>query len=150
VVRVRQLRDEAPLPDRATLVRLVFERHDPRQAFDTDVLVEDATRNFDLFGYYGLSLWGVSETWPLDTVLSQRAKLSRHVALFRAGDLRQRGLGIIPSGRSPHYDAHISTVTDQWFGAVRVTAASAVDLVARFTSTHYTVITNQHFTPGLG
>jgi hypothetical protein len=150
VVRVRQVRDEIPLPDEAVLVRLVFNRHDPRRVFDTDVLLEDATRNYELFGFYGLSLWGVSEAWPMDKVLAVKARLSRYVALFRAGDLRERGLGIVPSGRSPHYDTHLGVVGGATSGAVQVTAGSAADLVLRFTSAHYTVAKNQHFTSGLG
>jgi len=150
VVRVRLIRDEVPLPNDAVLVRLVFNRHDPLSMFDTDKLTEDATRNFDLFGYYGLSLWGVSDVWPLDRVLQDKAVLSQYVALFLAGDLRARGLGIVPSGRPPHYDTHMGSVYGNEFGALQVTAASAADLVDRFTTAHYTVMENQYFRPGIG
>lgn len=100
----RLIRDEPPLADGAVLVRTLFDTNPDCQTFDREVLIADVTVNFDLFGYYGLSLWAISDAWPLDKVLAEKARKARRVALFTAGELRSQGLGLIPSGRAPHYD----------------------------------------------
>jgi hypothetical protein len=89
----------------------------------------------------------VASESSLDDVLASKATRSRHVALFRAADLRDRGLGIVPSGKAPHYDTTVGTVGERTFGSVQITASSAEDLVARFRSAAYTVMENPHFTP---
>jgi hypothetical protein len=145
MVKARAIRDEAPLPDDAVLVRLVFEQVVRGSLFAPAPLVVDASDNFELFGYYGLSLWGVAPPQSLDDVLASKASRSRHVALFRAADLRDRGLGIVPSGRAPHFDTTVGAVGGRTFGSVQITASSAEDLVARFRSAAYTVMQNPHF-----
>ncbi len=68
MVKQRLIREEPPLPDDAVLVRALFDTYPHGGAFDRDVLISDVTYNFDLFGYYGLSLWLVSHAWPLERV----------------------------------------------------------------------------------
>lgn len=139
------IREEPPLADNTVLVRLLRESPPSAGVFDRDDLIVDAGNNYDLFGYYGLSLWAAVDRWSIDRVLSEKASRARTVALFRAGDLRDKGLGLIPSGRSPHYDTNVGEVDGRTFGAVQVTASTAADLVARFLSASYTVMENPHF-----
>lgn len=127
------------------LVRTLFDAHPDGRIFDRDVLIADVTVNFVAFGYYGLSLWATSDAWPLDKVLIEKARKARRVALFTAGKLRSQGLGLVPSGKAPHYDINVGTVNGQTFGAVQVIAPSAEDLVDRFISAAYTVAENHHF-----
>lgn len=129
----------------AVLVRTLFDTYPDGQIFDRDVLIADVAVNFVAFGYYGLSLWAISDAWPLDKVLAEKARKARRVALFTAGDLRGQGLGLVPSGRAPHYDTNVGTVHGQAFGPTQVTAPSAEDLVDRFMTAAYTVVENHLF-----
>jgi hypothetical protein len=147
MVRQRLIRDEAPLPDNAILVRLLFDGYEDGSAFDRAKLIADATLNFTEFGYYGLSMWGAVGARSLESVLAGKCKFSRWVALYRAADLRDKGLGIVPSGAAPHYDASVGDVYGQSFGSVQITASSAEDLIDRFITAIYTGMQNEHFTP---
>lgn len=145
MVRHRSIRDEVALPDDTVLVRLLREPLPSGEVFDREDLIVDVGNNYELFGYYGLSLWATVDGWLLERVLTEKAARAMTVALFRAGDLRDKGLGLVPSGRSPHYDTNVGDVDGQPFGAVQVTAPTAADLVARFVSATYTVMENPHY-----
>ena len=125
MARQRRIRDEAPLPD-------------------------DATRNVELFGYYGLSLWATSAEWPVDRVLAEKGQRAARAALFTAGGLRDKGLGLVPSGRAPHYDTTVGDVYGRSSGSVQITAPSADDLVDRLISATYTLVENHHYKPDAG
>lgn len=130
------------------LVRALFDVHPDGRVFDRDILATDADYNFELFGYYGLSLWLVSESWPLDRVLSEKCRRSRRIVMFEAGALQGSGLGLVPSGRQPHYDASVGSVDGQLFTSVRVTAPTAEELVDRFLSAAYTLRDNEFHDQG--
>ena len=147
MARQRLIRDEAPLPDNTILVRALFGAHAGETAFERSVLIADAARNFELFGYYGLSLWATSAEWPVDRVLAEKSHRAARAALFTAGDLRDRGLGLVPSGRAPHYDTSVGSVSGRTFGSVQITAPTAEDLVDRFISATYTLVDNRHYRP---
>lgn len=142
-MRRRLIREEPALQGDAVLVRALFEAHPGGQVFDRDVLVADATYNFELFGYYGLSIWLASDAWPLNRVLAEKCRRASRVATFEAAELQGRGLGLVPSGREPHYDASLGPVYDALFGGVRVTAPTAEELVDRLLSAAYTLKDNE-------
>lgn len=146
MARQRLIRDEAPLPDDAILVRALFDTYPGGAVFDRAVLIADAARNFELFGYYGLSLWATSAAWPVDRVLAEKAQKAARAALFTAGDLRDKGLGLVPSGKAPHYDTSVGDIDGRTFGSVQITAPSAEDLIDRFVSATYTLFQNRHHT----
>ena len=133
------------MPDCVTLARALFDTYPGGVAFDRAVLIADATRNFELFGYYGLSLWATSVAWPVDRVLAEKAHKAAQAALFTAGDLRDKGLGLVPSGKTPHYDISVGDVSGRTFGSVQITAPSAEDLIDRFVSATYTLVQNRHY-----
>ena len=81
MVRQRLIRDEAPLPDNAILVRLLFDGHEDGSAFDRAKLIADATLSFTEFCYYGLSMWGAVGAGSLESVLARKCEFSRWVAL---------------------------------------------------------------------
>lgn len=146
MARQRLIRDETPVPDDAILIRLLFDGYEDGSAFDRARLLADATLNLTEFGYYGLSMWGVVGSRSLESVLAGKCRYSRWVALYRAADLRDKGLGIVPSGAEPHYDASVGDVYGQRFGSVQITASSAADLIDRFLTATYTGRQNEHFT----
>lgn len=127
------------------LVRALFDTYLPGGVFDRDVLIADVTYNFDLFGYYGLSLWLASEAWPLERMLGEKTRKARRVALFSAGELTARGLGLVPSGRAPHYDTTHGPVYGATYGSFQATAGGAEELVDGFLSAPYTVEDNSFY-----
>lgn len=118
--------------------------HPDGQSYDRADLIEDAQQNFRRYGYFGLSLFAVSKVWPLDRLLGERAWRARLVALYTAGALRGSGLGLVPSGRDPHYDTTLGDVYGSTYGGVQVTAATAEELADRFLAASYTVVQNPH------
>lgn len=147
MVRQRLIRDEAPLPDEAILIRMLFDGYEDSSAFDRVQLIADANLNFTEFGYYGLSMWGAGDVRLLEAVLAGKCRFSRWVALYRAADLRDKGLGIVPSGAAPHYDASVGDVYGRDFGSVQITATCVEDLIDRFLTATYTGKKNERFTP---
>lgn len=145
MVKHRLIREEPPLSDDAVLVRALFNTDPHGGVFNRHVLISDVTYNFNLFGYYGLSLWLVSGAWPLERVLREKTRRARRVALFSAGELRAVGLGLAPSGRAPHYDTTHGPVYGGTYGSVGVTAGSAQELVDRLQPTAYTVEDNPFY-----
>lgn len=146
MARRRLIREETPLLDSGVLVRMLFEEQG-HAAFDRTRLIADATLNFTEFGYFGLSLSAVIDAWPLDRVLSEKCRYSRHVALYRAGDLRGSGLVLIPSGRVPHYDVSAGSVYAASPGSLGAEGPRAEELVDRFIAAAYTGVQNYYFTP---
>lgn len=145
MVRQRLIRDEPPPPDEAVLIRAVFVTYPHGAVFDRDVLIADATYNFEAFDYYGLSLWLVSDAWPLERVLGEKTRKARRIAFFSAGELLAQGLGLVPSGKAPHYDTALGAVYGATHGSVQVTAGSAEELVDRVLSAAYTVEDNPFY-----
>jgi hypothetical protein len=141
----RLIRDEPPLGDKVTLARMVFQNNQSQQVFDRSELINDSINNSELFGYYGLSLWGADGETALDSVLKEKCRRSKYVALFTAAELRDKGLGIVPSGKFPHYDTSVGEVYGRTFGSVQIFATSAEDLVDRFMSASYKIIENRHY-----
>lgn len=133
--------------DTVVLVRMLFDGYEDRSAFERGRLAADATLNFTEFGYFGLSLWAVSDFWPLERILTEKGRYSRYVALYRAADLRGAGLAIIPSGRLPHYDASAGLIYGRSFGQVGAQGSRADELVDRFVAATYTGVQNYFFTP---
>lgn len=126
------------------MVRALFDAPDADHVFDRAILIADANHNFDVFGYYGLSLWLVSDTWTLERVLDTKTRKARRVALFNAGALSAQGLSLVPSGKLPHYDASLGPA----YGvctSVQASADSARELVDRFITATYTVETNPFY-----
>ncbi|HET7385434.1 MAG TPA: hypothetical protein VFJ19_02070 [Nocardioidaceae bacterium] len=138
------------MPDGAVLVRSLFDAYPDGRVFDRAALIADSTVNFDTFGYYGLSLWAISEPWTLDRVLEQKARKAHRVAMFTAGELRSQGLGIVLSGKAPHVDTILGAAGRQAAGPMRLTGASAEELVDRFLRATYTLVENHLFEPDPG
>ncbi|MEU0313068.1 hypothetical protein [Nocardioides sp. NPDC006273] len=144
MARQRLIRPATPLPAEDLLVRALFQTYASGVDFDRDALVADAAYNFELFGYFGLSLWHVSDVWPLERILTDKTRRARRVAMFTAGALQTQGLGLVPSGKAPHYDASHGPVYGSTYANVQITSGSAEELVDRFLAAAYTVEDNPH------
>lgn len=144
-MRQRLIRDHPRPPADAVLVRALFDGLPGGDAFDRVVLIADVAYNFEVFGYYGLSLWLVSDLWPMERLLSEKTRKARRVALFSVGELLGQGLGLVPSGKVPHYDATHGLVYGVSYGGDPNTAGSAEELVDRFVTAAYTVEDNSFY-----
>jgi hypothetical protein len=145
MTRQRKIRDELRPRDEALLVRAIYGAYPDGRIFDRQTLIDDVEYNFAEFGYYGLSLWLLSEAWPLERVLGDKTPRAQRVALFRAGALVASGLGLVPSGRYPHYDTSHGDVYGSSYGSICVTAGNSADLVDLFLDTPYDVIENSRY-----
>jgi hypothetical protein len=145
VPRQRRLRNDGPLADGVLLVRALFDSPLWSTVFDRATLIADAELNFTEFGYCGLSLWCVSASWPRERVLEEKTYRARRVAIFSAGDLRAVGLGLVPSGKEPHYDVASGDVYRTNYGSSPSSSGSAAELVERFLAAPYSVIGNNYY-----
>lgn len=92
----RQHRDE-PLPeDRALVVR--------GDLLDADDLQADASANFEVYGFYGISVFAEGGGVDFQWIASHKLKRAEVLAVFRAGDLLAAGLELWATGQAPHYD----------------------------------------------
>lgn len=71
---------------------------------DPETLRHDASDNFDVYGYWGISVF--AEVGGVDVAWIAANKLGRAewLVLFRVGDVLAAGLELWDTGQSPHYD----------------------------------------------
>jgi hypothetical protein len=145
VPKQRQIRSDGLPADGVLLVRALYDSEPQPQVFDRARLIDDVELNFNVFRYYGLSLWCVSTTWPMNRLLDEKTRRARRVAVFRAGDLHALGLGLVPSGKEPHYDVALGDVYGTNYGGSPVSLGSAAELVERFLAAPYAVVENSYY-----
>ncbi|MGH3115702.1 MAG: hypothetical protein ACRDQ2_01015 [Gaiellales bacterium] len=92
----RHRRDE-PLPGERTLVV----RGD---LLDAAELRADAGDNFEIYGFYGISVFAEVGDADLDWIAGHKLRRAEILALFHAGDLLAAGLELWATGQAPHYD----------------------------------------------
>ena len=102
---------------------------------DENTLRRDAEKNFEIYGFYGLSVWVPGSAAELDALLANKLKAAAEVIRFAAGDLYARGLDLWDTGQYPHYDG------------VYLVGDSLDGLVAAFLSAPRTVLVNQRYDP---
>lgn len=54
-------------------------------------------------------------------------------------------LGLVPSGKEPHFDASVGEIYETLFGDVQAAVASAAELADRFMAASYTVEANPSY-----
>lgn len=86
---------------------------------DPDLLRADASRNYAVYGIYGISVFAVKDT-TIDE-LAQQAPLARFASLtlMKVAAVRAIGLRLEPTGRNPlHYDIVFEDLDDGIVGLV--------------------------------
>lgn len=96
-------------------------------------LRSDAIDNFEIYGYFGISVFVESGELDVDWIVSHKLARAQWVALFRAGDVLAAGLELWDTGQSPHYDVVHSDIDD---------------LVRRFVACHHRIVLNPARPPG--
>ncbi|MGH9188995.1 MAG: hypothetical protein ACRD0Q_03020 [Acidimicrobiales bacterium] len=95
------------------------------------VLREDAVRTFLAYGSYGVSAFAATER-GVDWVAEHRLVRFHRLTLMLAGDLRQSGIKLVPTGRSPHYTLEMGDLED---GVARLVACPQRLLMNRYHGT---------------
>lgn len=93
----RRSRRGEPVPEAATLIV----RGD---LLDPEELREDAVDNFEVYGYYGISVFAEVGGFDVDQIAMAKLARARWLVLFRARDVLAGGLELWDTGQSPHYD----------------------------------------------
>ncbi len=119
MAKQRARRAEPPLPGSVVLLR--------GDLLDPDTLAESATRNFEVYGFYGVSVFAETSevSWP-ELAASRFAGVG-WLVLFTAGELSASGLELWDTGMAPHYD---------------VVHVELSELVARMLGTTHRVVAN--------
>ncbi|MHB8187750.1 MAG: hypothetical protein ACYDDU_17100 [Dermatophilaceae bacterium] len=89
--------------------------------------------NYDMYGFYGMSVWIPSEERSEDFLLKTKLQKSRVVLRFTAGDLNAQRLELWDTGQAPHYDVvyvradRLGTLIDAFMGAPYATMINPHD-----------------------
>ena len=115
-----------PVPDAATLIV----RGD---LLDPEALRDDAVDNFEIYGYWGVSVFAEVGGFDVAWIASNKLSGARWLVVFRAGDVLASGLDLWDTGQSPHYD---------------VVHQDVDELVARLVACPHRIIRNPTEPPG--
>lgn len=125
MAKQRRRRGEPPLLAATVVIR--------GDLLDPDVLAESAQRNFDVYGFYGISVFAETPDVLWADLAATRFQPVPWLVLFTAGDLQAAGLELWDTGVAPHYD---------------VVHADRDQLVARMLGTAHRVVPNPHHGTG--
>jgi hypothetical protein len=125
MVKQRARRGDPPLPGATVVIR--------GDLLDPDVLAESAQRNFDVYGFYAISVFAETADLSWTDLAASRFAAVPWLVLFSANDLESAGLALWDTGVAPHYD---------------VVHAELGELVARMLGTAHRVVPNPHHRPG--
>jgi hypothetical protein len=125
MAKQRARRGEPPPPVATVVIR--------GDLLDPDSLTESAQRNFDVYGFYGISVFAETDDVLWTDLAATRFVAVPWLVLFTAGDLQAADLELWDTGVAPHYD---------------VVHADVRELVARMLGTAHRVVPNPHHGTG--
>lgn len=124
-MKQRARRGDPPLPELAVVIR--------GDLLDPDVLAESARRNFEIYGFFGISVFAETPEVRWTDLAATRFARADWLVLFTAGDLIDAGLDLWDTGMAPHYD---------------VVHRGVVELVSRMLATSHRILQNPHHATG--
>ncbi len=71
---------------------------------DPQELRADAVDNFDVYGFFGVSVFAEVGGVDLGWIATHKLARAEWLVVFRAGDVLDAGLELWDTGQSPHYD----------------------------------------------
>ena len=71
---------------------------------DPEMLRIDARDNFDIYGYFGISVFAEVDGVDLNWIAGHKLSRAAWLIVFHAGELVAAGLQLWDTGQSPHYD----------------------------------------------
>jgi hypothetical protein len=95
-MKERQRRGE-PAPPEATVIVRAY-RLEPA------MLARDAQRNFDAYGFFGLSVFAETDELRWELIAADKFPRAEWITLFSAVDIYDAGLELWDTGRAPHFD----------------------------------------------
>ena len=95
-MKQRHRRGEPALPDATVIVRA--------NRLDPAALARDAQRNFDTYGFYGVSVFAETDDLRWEMIVAEKLPGAEWVTLFRAADIYGAGLELWDTGQAPHFD----------------------------------------------
>lgn len=100
---------------------------------DPGELESDARDNFDLYDFYGISVYAEVEGVDVDWIARHKLPRAEWLVLFEVRDILDAGLDLWDTGRAPHYD---------------VVHTDAVELVTRLVGCQHRLLRNVHYQEG--
>jgi hypothetical protein len=100
---------------------------------DPDELESDARDNFDVYGFYGISVYAEVGGADIDRIARHKLRRAEWLVLFEARNVLDAGLELWDTGLTPHYD---------------VVHADADELVTRLVGCWHRLVRNVHYQEG--
>jgi hypothetical protein len=100
MTRTRSRRSEPDLLRDQVVLRGVL----GAEGLAADDLRKAGELNYDLYGFYGISVWVAGDTFPRALLEGTKLVKFDRYAEFLVGDLEDQGLELWATGLAPHYD----------------------------------------------